>query len=84
MKSEEILLGVLAGVAVGALLGILFAPDKGSVTRRKISKMSEGYSDVIKEKFEDFLENVTQQYEKVMEEVNDFTEKVDSDEKANA
>jgi gas vesicle protein len=84
MKSEEILLGVLAGVAVGALLGILFAPDKGSVTRRKISKMGEGYSDVIKEKFEDFLENVTQQYEKVMEEVNDFTEKVKSDEKANA
>ena len=38
MSTGKIVVGVLAGVAVGALLGVLFAPDKGSETRKKISK----------------------------------------------
>ena len=36
MKSGKVLLGVLAGAAAGALLGILFAPEKGTKTRKMI------------------------------------------------
>ncbi len=36
-NNTNTLLGVLAGTAVGATLGILFAPAKGSVTRQKIA-----------------------------------------------
>ena len=41
MKADKVILGVVGGVAVGALLGILFAPEKGEKTRRKIMDKSK-------------------------------------------
>jgi len=68
MSTGKVLLGVLAGVAVGATLGILFAPDKGSKTRKQISKKGDEYADELGEKFSDFISSVTEQFEKVKEE----------------
>jgi len=48
MSSGKVLLGVLAGVAAGALLGVLFAPDKGTVTRKAISKKAEDYAEALR------------------------------------
>lgn len=36
-SSSNTLLGLLAGTAIGATLGILFAPDKGVNTRQRIA-----------------------------------------------
>lgn len=69
MSSGKVLLGVLAGVAAGALIGVLFAPDKGSVTRKKISKKSEDYADTVKEKFNDFLDSISDKFESVKEDL---------------
>lgn len=70
MSIEKILIGVLAGVATGAVLGILFAPDKGSTTRKRFSKKSYAYSDELEEKFNDLIDNITEQFQTVVEEVN--------------
>lgn len=68
MGSGKVLLGVLAGVAVGATLGILFAPDKGSVTRKKISLKSDDYAEDLETKFNEFIEGITKKFEAMKEE----------------
>lgn len=40
MKNGKFLAGIIAGLGTGAILGILFAPDKGSKTRKRILKGS--------------------------------------------
>lgn len=37
MSTGKVVLGMLAGLAAGALAGILFAPDKGFANKRKNS-----------------------------------------------
>lgn len=68
MNKGKILLGVLAGAAVGALLGVLLAPDKGSVTRKKISKKGTDYADALKEKYDELIEAVTERLVSVKDE----------------
>jgi len=65
MSSGKILLGVLAGVAAGALLGVLFAPDKGWNTRKRISKKADDYADLLTEKFNEFLDTISEKIEQI-------------------
>jgi gas vesicle protein len=69
MSSGKVILGILAGAAAGALLGILFAPDKGSTTRKKILSKGEEYADDLKAKFSEFVDKVAEKFDSAKEEV---------------
>lgn len=73
MSSGKVLLGVLAGVAAGALIGILFAPDKGSETRKKIVEKGEDYVDGLKEKVNTLIDDLGKKVEGVKTKVDEMT-----------
>ncbi len=62
MDSGKVLLGLLAGLATGATLGILFAPEKGKTTRRRMINKGNDYVEELEDKFNDYMEGVTEQF----------------------
>jgi len=74
MSIKKTIIGVLAGAAVGATLGVLYAPSKGSVTRRKFSRQKIDFTEELEEKFNDLIDNITEQFKTVVEEVNQMAE----------
>ena len=68
MKTDKVVLGILGGVAAGALLGILFAPEKGTKTRKRVLDKSNDYADELKDKLDTLLGTMTNKYEKIWKE----------------
>ena len=65
---------LLIGASIGGALGILFAPDKGSKTRKKIVRKSENITDELEEKFNNFLKEIKREVETVKSKANEFVE----------
>jgi gas vesicle protein len=59
MNVKKVLLGVLGGIGMGALIGTLFAPEKGTVIRHKISKTRKDQVNKLKDDINKFLGSIT-------------------------
>jgi gas vesicle protein len=75
-NTGKILTAVAAGAVAGVVLGILFAPDKGSETRRKINDQGKKVADDLKNQFEkisgkcnDFKNGIQQKVKETAEEL---------------
>jgi gas vesicle protein len=74
MKNSATITAALIGVAAGATIGILMAPDKGSETRKKLLSGAKDLADNLKDKFsgndlKEFYANVHSASNPVKEEV---------------
>jgi gas vesicle protein len=76
MSNTKALLGFVAGAAVGALAGILLAPDTGSNTRKKISDKAEDMSGSLKSSYDDFVAKLKKAYTNSKEDAEEMSEKV--------
>ena len=75
MKTSQVVLGVAGGIAVGTVLGVLFAPDKGSKTRKKILDAGKEYTENLKGKFGDLYQDVSNKYENLLEDAKEYAAK---------
>ena len=79
-KNGSVFIGFLTGVAVGAALGILYAPDEGKNTRDKISFQLDRY----REKLLDMLKRLKDQSELPVSAAKSEGERIISDTKSEA
>ena len=64
-------LALLAGVAIGAGLGILFAPDSGRKTRQKIKQGVNEYSDELQQQLQELNRKVRSAVSEKNEQLHD-------------
>ncbi|MEO6721181.1 MAG: YtxH domain-containing protein [Ferruginibacter sp.] len=72
MNSGKLITGVLVGATLGAIFGILFAPDKGSETRSKISAKGSDLKNSVRDKINDLVDSISSHYDKAKGEAEDM------------
>ncbi|MES1222358.1 MAG: YtxH domain-containing protein [Bacteroidota bacterium] len=58
MNTGKVILGVIAGASIGAIAGILMAPDKGAATRKKIINHTNDLRGLLNDWATGFIDNL--------------------------
>ena len=78
MRISSIIATTLFIGAAGIIAGTLFAPNKGSKTRRNLAKKGEEYKDYLQDNFEDLAGSVSHPFETLEEETKRMSKKANA------
>ena len=67
--NSKVVVALLAGLAAGAALGILFAPEKGNETRDKLTESLKNLGDSIRETAAAEIDNLVGLKDKIVENI---------------
>ena len=75
MSTGKVVIGTIAGLAIGAIGGILFAPEKGSTTRKQIVDKKDEYVDDIKSKYGEISDKLSEKFDHTKKDAENLAEK---------
>jgi gas vesicle protein len=67
--NSKVVVALLAGLAAGAALGILFAPEKGTETRDRLNDALKNLGDTIKDRAAEEIDNLATLKDKIVDNV---------------
>lgn len=67
--NTKVVAALLAGLAAGAALGILFAPERGSETRDKLNDALKNLGDAIKDRAAEEIDNLSNFKETIVDKI---------------
>ncbi|TWP23164.1 YtxH domain-containing protein [Apibacter muscae] len=81
--TSNILASVIFGAAAGLLAGILIAPDKGKITRKKIKDRANDLNENLKDTYhkfkDDFIDGIDKCKHEIHKKKEELVEKITSD-----
>jgi len=73
MGTSKTFVGILGGVAIGAIVGVLLAPDKGTNTRKKIIKKSSLATEDLKDRFDKITNTLSEKLNSLVSKSEELT-----------
>ena len=67
MKVSNVALLLLTGIAAGAIAGLLFAPEEGEKTRKKLMKQAKKYKKALEDKASEYKGKVSEYKDKALD-----------------